>query len=153
MANLMRRWDPFREISTLRDRMERMFDDSLSGAFRGEGEPMAADWMPAVDVFENDAEIRVRAELPGLTEKDVEVCIEDGKLVLRGEKKLEKVEEKEDGHYRRVESRYGSFYRSLPLPGDITEKDIDARIKDGVLEVRLPKPEKAQPKHVKVKVA
>lgn len=153
MALMLRRsFDPFPEISRLRDRMDRMFDESLRNFFeRGDAEEptTTATWYPTVDVFENDEEIRLRAELPGMREEDVEITLENGTLSLQGEKKFE--EQEENGHYRRVESRYGRFVRQFPLPSSVDAEKIDARFKDGVLHIRLPKAEVAKPKRIAIK--
>lgn len=146
------RWEPFRELAGLRNRMDRLFDESFGGLLeRREG--IRPEWMPTIDVFEEDSEIELRAELPGMTEKDVSITIENGNLVLKGEKMQEHKEEKENGHYRQVESYYGSFYRSFPMPAGVDPKKIDAKMKDGVLHVALPKSEVAKPKPIKIKAS
>lgn len=153
--NQLVRWEPTRELSRLRARMDKMFEESFGGLLRRDGEEgvLHADWMPTVDVFEEDSKIELRAELPGMDQKDVSVTVQDGNLVLKGEKKHEHKEEKENGHYRRVESYYGSFYRSFPLPAGSDPKKIDAELKDGVLHVSVPKSAAEKPKQVKIKVA
>jgi HSP20 family protein len=148
MTHLVR-WQPFDEFARMRERMDRMLGGFGPLVESGEA-GLAADWAPSVDIFEEDDHISVRAELPGMTEKDVSITVEDGQLILRGEKRREGKKEKENGHYRRVESYYGSFYRSFPLPRDIDEDKIDAHMKDGVLHVTLPKIEGAKPKQIRV---
>lgn len=146
--------EPMRELSRLHERMDKMLEESFGSlsSRRGEEGALQAEWLPSVDVFEGDSTIQLRAELPGMTEKDVSVTVEGGNLVLKGEKKQEHEEEKENGHYRRVESYYGSFYRSFPLPAGADPKKIDAELKDGVLHVMVPKTAAQKPKQVKVKV-
>ena len=106
---------------------------------------------PAFDVSETDDEYRVSMELPGLAKDDIEVSIENGRLTISGEKKEEQKEEKEN--FLRVERSYGSFTRSVPLPGTVNEEGIEASFKDGVLSVRLPKTEEARGKKVEIKGA
>ncbi|MFQ5745225.1 MAG: Hsp20/alpha crystallin family protein [Acidobacteriota bacterium] len=143
------RWDPFRDLRFLHRRMDRLFNEALSGyPDSAEGEPITASWVPAVDIYEGDAAITLRAELPGLSEDDVEVTLEDGRLTVKGEKKLE--QEEKEGEYRRIESRYGAFYRSFPLPNTVDKEQIKARFDNGVLEVSLPKAEAAKPKRIAV---
>ncbi|MGE5699809.1 MAG: Hsp20/alpha crystallin family protein [Deltaproteobacteria bacterium] len=144
------RWmDPFRELSTIQERMNRMFEDFV-GRTRGEreGELPAGLWAPTVDIYETDDDIVVTAELPGMEKEQVAVEYKDGILTLRGERKLEK-EVKEES-YHRMERSYGVFHRSFTLPGTVDEEKITARMKNGVLEVHLPKKEAAKPKQIKV---
>ncbi len=145
------RFDPFRELRTMQNRIDRMFGDAMTRQTgEGEEEPLRASWLPAVDVHENDAEITLRVELAGLTQDDVELTIDKGRLSLQGEKRLEK--EDTDGDYRRIESRYGSFFRSFPLPDSVDQEKVDAHFENGVLHVVLPKTEEAKPKRIQVKI-
>jgi len=145
------RFDPFRDIRAMQNRFDRLFGEALGrqGGETGD-EPLRASWLPAVDVHENEAEITLRAELPGLTQDDVELTIDKGRLTIQGEKRLEK--EDTDGDYRRIESSYGSFYRSFPLPDAIDQDKVEARFENGVLYVVLPKAEEAKPKRIAVKI-
>ena len=145
------RFDPFRDLRTMQRRIDRLFGDAMAQQQSGsEEEPLRASWLPSVDVHENDAEITLRVELAGLTQDDVELTIDKGRLTLQGEKRLDK--EDTDGEYRRVESRYGSFYRSFPLPDAVDQEKVDARFENGVLHVILPKTEAAKPKRIEVKI-
>lgn len=139
-----------------RKEMNRLFDDY----FRGLDSPWPETWegeeggyMPRIDVSETDKELIVTAELPGLTEKEVEVSIADDVLTISGEKKEEK-EEKVKGHHR-MERTYGSFYRTIPIPYEVIQDKIDASVKSGVLKVVLPKmePTKKNGKKITVKSA
>lgn len=147
------RWEPLRELARMRERMDRMFGGPGSMVEESTDLMLAAEWMPCVDVFEENGQIEVRAELPGMTEKDLSITVEDGQLVLKGEKHKEHKEEEKEGHYRRVESYYGSFYRSFPLPRDVDASKIEAHMRDGVLNVMMPKIEGAKPQQIKVKAA
>lgn len=144
------RWmDPFRELSTIQERMNQLFED-FAGRTRGgrEGELGVGAWAPSVDVRESGDEFVVTAELPGLEKDQVNVEYKDGILTLRGERKQER-EEKEES-YHRMERSYGAFHRSFTLPGTIDEEKVSAKMKNGVLEIRLPKKEAAKPKQIKV---
>ena len=148
---LVRRTDPFRDMTVLRRQMDDLFNRGFAG-FLGEpdnGETMAS-WSPAMDVLETEDSVVLRAELPGLTEQDVEITVENNVLTLRGEKKFE--HDESEGNYRRIESRYGSFYRSFSLPTSVDKERIDAKFANGVLQISLPKAEKAKPKKIAVKV-
>lgn len=137
--------DPFRNL----DRWVLRVDDMFRGANGETGEAMA-NWTPTMDVIEKDDRILLRAELPGMSEEDVEITVEDRNLTIHGEKKFE--HEDTEGHFRRLESRYGSFYRSFNLPNTVDQELIDARFTKGVLEIELPKAEQAKPKKISVKV-
>jgi len=145
------RFDPFNDIRTMQNRFDRLFGEALARQAGGsEEEPLRASWLPSVDVHENDAEITLRAELPGLSQDDVELTIDKGRLTIQGEKRLEK--EETDGDYRRIESSYGSFYRSFPLPDTVDQDNVEARFENGVLYIVLPKTEEAKPKKIAVKI-
>jgi len=146
------RFDPFRDLRTVQDRIDRLFNEAVTARRTGEieEEPLRASWLPAVDVHENEHEITLRAELPGMTEDDIELTIDKGRLTVQGEKRLEK--EDTDGEYRRIESSYGSFYRSFPLPDTVDQDNINASFKNGVLYVTLAKTEAAKPKRIELKI-
>ncbi|UCD58800.1 MAG: Hsp20/alpha crystallin family protein, partial [Candidatus Hydrogenedentota bacterium] len=125
--------------------------DTLSGwPFERTG-PFEWDWAPAVDVVEHDDKMVVKAELPGMTEKDVDISVEENVLTIKGEKKTE--EEKKEKSYHRLERSYGMFQRSFILPTWVTPDKAKASFKDGVLEIELPKSEEVKPKQVKIKAA
>lgn len=142
------RFDPFRDMRTVNDRFDRLFNEALARRAEqpSEDEPLRASWLPAVDVHENENAISLRAELPGMKEDDIALTIDRGRLTVQGEKRLEK--EDTDGEYRRIEASYGSFYRSFPLPDTVDQDNINARFENGVLHVTLPKVEAAKPKRI-----
>jgi HSP20 family protein len=138
------RWDPFRNLNTLGHRFDRFFGDHGGS----EGDTAAANWVPSVDIFEDEADVVVRAELPGIDPKGVGLTVTDNILTISGERKFESDEEKEN--YHRVERLYGTFSRSFTLPRSIDEEKIRADYKDGVLTVRLPKHEKARARQIQI---
>ncbi len=143
------RWDPFRGLTSLHEQMSRLFDDGL---FRGRGEDSAfTTWAPAVDIYETDNELVLKADLPDLTEKDIDIRIENNMLTLRGERKFEK--SVSEDNYLRVERAYGSFMRSFSLPSTVNADAIKAEHRNGVLTVRMPKREETKPKQVHVNVS
>jgi HSP20 family protein len=145
------RWDPFQEMSALQERMNRLFSDVRAQApVRGE-EIVQGAWIPAVDIFETNEAIVLKAELPGITAQDISVEVKDNTLTLKGEKKFEK--EVKEENYHRVERSYGSFQRAFTLPGTIHQEKVKAKFKDGILEITLPKVEEAKPKQVKVEIS
>lgn len=144
------RWDPFCDLATLKDRMDRLFANSLArfGTFGELVEGSA--WLPAVDIIENDDAILLKADLPGIDPKDVDIQVENATLTLRGERRQEKDVKEED--YRRIERSYGSFVRSFTLPNTVDTEKIQAEYRNGVLELTLPKRAEAKPKQIKVAV-
>ena len=145
------RLDPFRDLRTVHNRIDRLFNEAVSRrAGEAEDEPLRTSWLPSVDVHENENELTLRAELPGLSQDDVELTIDKGRLTVQGEKSLDR--EDTDGDYRRIESSYGSFYRSFPLPDLVDQDNIGARFENGVLYVTLPKVEAAKPKRIELKI-
>jgi HSP20 family protein len=143
----MIRWDPFRDLNTLQDRMNRLFEEANRG-WRS-GEPASASaWSPAVDIYETETEIVVKAEIPGVDRKDIELNLEKNVLTLRGDRRFEK--ETKDENYHRIERAYGTFSRSFSIPAVVDESKIKADYRDGVLTIALPKTEKAKPKQIKI---
>jgi len=145
---VLARWEPFREFTTLQDRMNRLFRDSF-----GEGREEAlttSTFAPAVDVYEDEHNITLKIEVPGIDEKDIDVRIENHTLTVHGERKFEK-EEKEE-NYRRVERQYGSFTRSFTLPNTVDPEKVSANYDKGVLKIKLAKKAEAKPKQIKVNV-
>ncbi len=143
------RWmDPFRDVMGIQDRMNRLFEEFLTrGRGREEGIEVGA-WMPAVDIYETDDDVIVKAELPGVKKDEIGVEVKGGVLTLRGERKHEK-EVKEES-YHRVERSYGTFLRSFTLPTTVEEDKVTAKLADGVLEIHLPKKAEAKPKQIKI---
>ena len=145
------RWDPFKELEEISDRFNRIFGRLPEHRPSSQEALTVADWMPAVNVSEDDKEYLIKAEIPEVDKKDVKVTVEDGVLSIQGERKKEKEEKGKKFH--RIESSYGSFFRSFSLPKNIAEHKLTADFKDGTLLVHLPKTEKAKPKSIEVKVA
>lgn len=137
------RWDPFRELNTLNN-LGRFFDRWPDN----QNPTSTSAWAPNVDIFENENELVVKAELPGIDQKNVELNVENNVLTISGERKLEFEDRKEN--YHRVERAYGTFSRSFSLPRLIDESKIEADYKDGVLTVHVPKHEKAKPQKIKI---
>jgi HSP20 family protein len=141
------RWEPARELDSLQSEVNRLFD----GFFGGRGTPGARRWVPAMDLAETDDQLVLRADLPGLDRDDVDIEIKDSVLTISGERETEH-EENVDG-YHRVERASGSFSRSLTLPQGISADAISADFDNGVLEVRIPKPEERKPHKVAIGAA
>ena len=144
------RWDPFRELEDMSDRLNRMFSRPVLPRANGKETMIVADWVPSVDISETDEEYQIKAEIPDVKKEDVKVTVEDGVLTIQGERKQEK--EEKGKKYHRVERSYGSFVRSFTLPDLVDEEKVKAEFKDGVLKLQLPKSEKAKPKAIEVKV-
>jgi HSP20 family protein len=141
------RWDPFRDLVTLRERMNRLFEDAFTS--RGEEKDLvASSWSPSVDIYETENEIVLTAEIPGVDEKNIEIKLEDNTLSLKGERKLEK--ETKEENYHRIERSYGSFYRSFTLPRNIDQDNIKAESENGILRISMPKKPELKPKKVKI---
>jgi HSP20 family protein len=143
------RWEPFGGLSTLHDQVNRLFNETM---FRGQGEGAAlTTWAPAVDIYETPNELVVKADLPDVNEKDIDVRVENNLLTITGERKFEK--NISEDNYLRVERSYGSFSRSFSLPNTVNAEAIQAEYKNGVLTVRLPKREESKPRQVKVSIS
>jgi len=144
------RWEPFRDLMTTQREFDRLFKEAFTPLF-GEGDISTRTWAPPVDIFETENDIVLKADLPGVDPKDVEVKVEDNTLYLKGERKFEK--EVKDESYHRVERSYGSFARSFSLPNSINAEKVKAAYKDGLLTLTLPKREEAKPKTIKIDVS
>jgi HSP20 family protein len=150
---LLTRWEPFREFSTLQDRMNRMnrlFRESYSPKAPEEA-LTTTNFAPPVDIYEDEHNVTLKIEVPGIDEKDIDVRLENNTLTVHGERKIEK-EEKEE-NYRRVERQYGSFTRSFTLPGSVDPGQVNAHYDNGVLKINLAKKAEAKPKQIKVNVS
>jgi HSP20 family protein len=143
------KWDPFRDLISIQDRMNKLFEQTLSRSRDEEG-IAATTWTPAVDIYETPETIVMKAELPGLTRDDLDIQIRDNTLTLRGERRFAKDVQEEN--YLRIERAYGSFQRSFTLPTTIQQEKVRAVFKDGVLELTLPKAESAKPKKIAIEV-
>ena len=145
------RWDPFRELEEVSDRLNRMFARPVASRTEAKETMIVADWTPSVDISETEQEYQIKAEIPDVKKEDVKVTVEDGVLTIQGERKHEK--EEKGKKYHRIERSYGSFVRTFSLPDVIEEEKVKADFKDGVLNLHLPKSEKAKPKAIEVQVA
>ncbi len=144
------RWEPVRELHTMQNEMNRLFNtffDSPSPS-NGGGQTVARRWIPAMDVVETQDHFVLRADLPGLSENDVKIELEDNVLTVSGERKSEH-EQQSEGYFR-VERSFGAFSRSLTLPEGVDADGIEASFNNGVLEVRIPKPEQHKPRKVQI---
>ena len=145
------RWEPFREMEDLQNRLSTFFSRAPMRRGNGKESITLPEWTPLADITEDDREYVIKAELPELRKEDVKVTVENGVLTMSGERKFEKEEKKKK--YHRVERGYGSFVRTFALPEDADADKIKAEFKHGMLEVHLPKNEKAKPKQIEVHVA
>ena len=140
------RWDPFRDLLGLQERMNKLFDESYRGISRTGSEDdwaLGGTWAPAVDIYEQGSDIVLKAELPGVDPKNVDVRLENNTLTLRGERRLDNEVKRES--YHRIERSYGAFSRSFTLPSVVDQASIKAEFKEGVLRVTMPKREESKP--------
>lgn len=149
MTSNLIQWDPIKELATFRNRLDSLFSKNPQSS----DEPWFAvgEWAPAVDIIEDEKEYLIKAELPEVKKEDVTVTVENGVLLIKGERKMEKEESKKT--YHRVERAYGSFLRSFTVPEDADAEQIKAEFSNGILSVHLAKSEKAKPKQIEVKVS
>ncbi len=141
------RWDPFRELATLQDRMNRLFQEQYGGR---EEDLTTSAFAPPVDIYEDEHNLTLKLEVPGIDEKDIDIRLENNTLTVRGERKLEKEEKEENFH--RVERRYGSFVRAFTLPNTVDAESAKANYDKGVLKITLAKKAEAKPKQIKIGV-
>ncbi len=144
---MITRWDPLREFATLQDRMNRLFPRGPEG--QDESLTTTA-FAPPVDVYEDEHNVTLKIEVPGIDEKDIDVRIENNTLTVHGERKFEKDEKEEN--YRRVERQYGSFTRTFTLPNTVNQDSVHADYDKGVLKITMAKKAEAKPKQIKVNV-
>ncbi len=147
MANLAR-WDPFREMTSLRDAMDSLFENALVGNFAGEQQGRG-EWGMPLDITEDENNFYVKASLPGVNPEDMEVTVHGDVLTIRGEMKQEN-ENKSEQYYLR-ERRYGTFSRSVTLPASVKSDQVDAEYHNGVLTLTLPKTDEVKPKRIQIK--
>ena len=141
------RYDPFRDLRTLQEEVNRLFSTNLTRAFGDEGIGRGA-WAPSVDIYENKDHIVLEAELPGMKQEDFDLSIENNVITLRGERKFEKTDETDN--YHRVERSYGAFTRSFTLPQTVSAEGATAEYNNGVLRVTLPKREETKARRIQV---
>jgi HSP20 family protein len=149
MANLTR-WDPFADLLSLPDRLNQLLNQGTHVS-RGKSTEQAltfANFIPPVDVMEDDNNIMVQVELPGVKDEDVEVRIENNMLTISGERKLENEEQRDN--FLRVERAYGRFFRSFTLPSNIDPENVNATFDNGILKITIPKREESKPKQIKI---
>jgi HSP20 family protein len=144
------RWDPFRNVSALQERINRLFDDTFPAGSEMDEEINQSSWRPAVDIYETDEGLVITAELAGVKKEDVAVEVKDNVLTLKGERYVDG-DIKEEAYLRR-ERFFGSFHRAFTLKAAVDPDKIKAKFKDGVLNVEIPKPEEDKPKHITVNV-
>ena len=138
------RWDPFREVVALQNRMNSLFRD-----FQENDNPLTtASFVPAVDIYEDAKKVVLKLEVPGMEEKDLDIRVENHTLTVKGERKFEKDEKEENFH--RIERRYGTFYRAFTLPSTVDTENVQATYNSGILKLELNKKPEAQPKQIKV---
>jgi HSP20 family protein len=142
------RWEPLRELGSLQNEMNRLFNTVFETPLPGNGGSTMRRWVPSMDLVETDEHFVLRADLPGMSEEDIKIEFEDGTLTVSGERKAEH-ESKSEGFYR-VERAFGSFSRSLTLPQGIDPEAVTASFDRGVLEVRVPKPEQRKPRRIEI---
>ncbi len=140
------RWDPFREVVALQNRVNSLFREMNEG----DSPLTTASFVPAVDIYEDANKVVLKLEVPGMQEKDLDIRVENNTLTVKGERKFEKDEKEENFH--RIERRYGTFYRAFTLPSTVDTEHINASYKDGILKLDLSKKAEAQPKQIKVNV-
>src|ERR1700687_468347 len=142
---VLTRFYPYRELNTLQERVNRLFHESFN---EGRDESLASSsFAPAVDVYEDEHNVSLKIEVPGIDEKDIDVRIENNTLTVHGERKIEKDEKEEN--YRRVERQYGSFSRTFTLPSTVDHENVQADYDKGVLKIKLAKKAEAKPKQIK----
>jgi len=148
MAWELTTWRPLRDLDRMRSEMDRLWEAFFEGRPRRRTDE--GEWLPSVDVSETKNDLVVKAELPGMDPKDIDISLSDGHLTIKGEKKQEREEKEEDYHF--IERSYGSFTRSIQLPKEVKHDKINASYKNGILKVVLPKSEAAKTKETKIKV-
>ncbi len=140
------RWDPFREVITMQNRLNNLFREINEG----DSPLTTASFVPAVDVYEDARKVVLKLEVPGIDEKDLDIRVENNTLTVKGERKFEKEEKEENFH--RIERRYGTFYRAFTLPSTVDTEHVQANYENGILKLELSKKPEAQPKQIKVNV-
>jgi HSP20 family protein len=142
------RWTPYRDLMSVRDEMNRVFNEAFGRGTNDESSWFSGTWAPPVDIYETDGALVLKAELPGFSKDDISIELKENTLVIKGERKHE--DEVKEGNYHRMERTYGAFQRSFVLPTTVDREKVNASYKDGILELRLPKMLEAQPKRIAV---
>ncbi|MHC4844095.1 MAG: Hsp20/alpha crystallin family protein [Planctomycetota bacterium] len=141
-------WSPWRQMTSLQNRMNRIFNDPFFRSERTDDGLTLENWNPVVDIYDNDDSVVIKADLPGLSKDDITIDLENQTLTVKGERSLEN-EVKEENYYRR-ERAFGKFHRAFTVPAEVNPDQIKANFKDGVLKIEIPKPEEQQPKQITV---
>jgi len=145
------RWDPFQELNLITNRMNRLFSETWGqGAQEQQENLITSAFVPPVDIYEDEHNINLKVEVPGIDPKDVDISLENNTLTVRGERKFEKEEKEENFH--RVERRYGSFFRAFTLPNTVDPDSVTADYDKGVLKLKLAKKAEAKPKQIKINI-
>jgi HSP20 family protein len=150
MANMLDRWDPFRDLMSIQNELNRLFGRTYGGGEGGSG--ASGSWVPPLDVFESNDKYVVAVELPGIDPSDVEVSVEDSTLTIKGQRDFF-YKDATDEAFRRIERRYGQFTRTLTLPTTADVEKVDASFDKGVLTIEVPKREEAKPRKITVKAS
>jgi HSP20 family protein len=138
------KWEPFRDLMAMQDRMARLFDETLSRIWKEEV-PRGV-WSPSVDILERENEVVLKVDLPEMNQNEIDIKVEEDTLIIRGERKF--IKETPGGNYLQIERPYGTFQRTFPVPRMIDQEKIKAAYKDGVLRIVLPKKEEVHPKKI-----
>jgi HSP20 family protein len=142
------KWSPIRDLLSIQDEMNKLFDERLD-KFSG-GELQSRVWQPLVDIYEEDDKFVIKAEIPEVKKEDISINLENNVLTIKGERKMEKEEKKEN--YHRAERFYGMFQRSFTLPGIVDQDKIKANLENGVLTLEIPKKEEVKPKKIEINI-
>jgi HSP20 family protein len=142
------RWNPNRDMMSVRDEMSRVLNEAFGRGASDESAWFSGAWTPPVDIYETDEALVMKAELPGFSKDDISIELKENTLVIKGERKRE--DEVKEGNYHRMERSYGAFQRAFMLPMTVDQEKVKAAYKDGILELRLPKVQAAQPKRIAV---
>jgi HSP20 family protein len=147
----LRKWDPSRDLTSIQERMNQLFDDTLSTRQEGAEEFSKGSWSPPVDIYETAKSVVLKAEIPGISQEEIEIKIEDNVLVLKGARKFEK--KTDDETYYRIERSYGSFMRTFTLPNSVDQNGVSASYESGVFKIVMPKKQDKKQKKIKVEVS
>ena|SRR5215813_641679 len=142
------RWSPYRDMLSVRDEMNRVFNEVFGRGTNDDTAWFSGAWSPPVDIYETDRALVIKAELPGFSKDDFSIEMKENTLVIKGERRRE--DEVKEGNYHRMERVYGAFQRSFLLPATVDHEKVNATYKDGILELHLPKVQAAQPKRIAV---
>jgi HSP20 family protein len=142
------RWTPYRDMMSVRDEMNRVLNEVFGRAANDESAWSSGTWSPPVDIYESDDALVMKAELPGFSKDEISIELKENTLLIKGERKRE--DEVKEGNYHRMERVYGAFQRSFLLPTTVDQEKVKASYRDGILELRLPKVQAAQPKRIAV---